>query len=1040
MNIETLLEAAKYVESGGALAIATAAEHSFTRGKDEVDNGDPKGASSYTPSILEKQLTGSPPPPKRARTKSPGPRYSETQHLLPPASQHVIPPPTSQAPITIATSIPVSSSSSIIQHAPRYPATTPPVSYHLYTHIPPQHLQQHHPVHQQQQQQQHHPRPSQQHPQLLPQHVQQHHFQALTHHQQAENQQPQRYVAASVANAVLSTQPPAPPPTHPPPVPPHPLLSPPPASSAGTSPRVVGPSQAMDLLQLAESQGHKYTTLNNVTSPRARSSPGSHHDNISPRLVHQIVSHNQWVAGERPGSPKQSPGHPKASGESDSNDSANDGSGKDKRAGIREVHNKLEKNRRAHLKDCFENLRNTVPNMEDKKAKTSNLSILRGALRFIQVLTRKERELEHELDRLVRQKIEAQQRLDLLKIKNGLTIGKPIKLPTLTGREEEEIEEDDDDDEEERLVVVEDKDVDVTVDDEIKNEVEDDQVSTSTASEAEEEERKSRAQSRSQSPLHQPVSSSHLSYSLPGVSYQQAFASFQGAIKETPPYTHAASRPVGLSRSANEAMLRFTTMRDAQPPQGSDPLRPKQKLPEAILPRHGSAPSLGTSAIPPQRTTYMQMTQDNVSSVLHSVANQISPVTRIETPIVVSQSSGALAGSVTRQTVSQLLGKQPVVRQPVRRQLSVSQLPVIQHPLQTPHHLLPRIMNTNPSLRLGFNPTTQGVIGPAKPVVTVGINSLLAQPSVIQTTSTHRTVISNGSGTTVPDPSTVTFTAKPTTPSVITASPFTTPIDTSPLITSVLGTSTAGVSRSTSLMTASVITQTLPVMSHTGHNQFIPPIALQSPANAGASLLFHPSSYIGLPHSMLPQPFLGSFAATRPSHIQLATSTQVSPSFAASQPLVHPSTQPIDSANLLALAQALPKQMPPAQFPSALSIGSLASPGTLLSTNLSAVNHGSFTTVSSTPISAAPAVKNAMSAAAPASKKSKSSASGSSGGKGSRSKHGKSLNGKTEIQITTSKIAETMATLANTQVIANNGHSTSTVNNRSSQQSVVVKL
>eukprot|EP00057_Strongylocentrotus_purpuratus_P006801 XP_011661275.1 PREDICTED: max-binding protein MNT isoform X2 [Strongylocentrotus purpuratus] len=897
MNIETLLEAAKYVESGGALASATAAEHSFTRGKDEVDNGDPKGASSYTPSILEKQLTGSPPPPKRARTKSPGPRYSETQHLLPPASQHVIPPPTSQAPITIATSIPVSSSSSIIQHAPRYPATTPPVSYHLYTHIPPQHLQQHHPVHQQQQQQQHHPRPSQQHPQLLPQHVQQHHFQALTHHQQAENQQPQRYVAASVANAVLSTQPPAPPPTHPPPVPPHPLLSPPPASSAGTSPRVVGPSQAMDLLQLAESQGHKYTTLNNVTSPRARSSPGSHHDNISPRLVHQIVSHNQWVAGERPGSPKQSPGHPKASGESDSNDSANDGSGKDKRAGIREVHNKLEKNRRAHLKDCFENLRNTVPNMEDKKAKTSNLSILRGALRFIQVLTRKERELEHELDRLVRQKIEAQQRLDLLKIKNGLTIGKPIKLPTLTGREEEEIEEDDDDDEEERLVVVEDKDVDVTVDDEIKNEVEDDQVSTSTASEAEEEERKSRAQSRSQSPLHQPVSSSHLSYSLPGVSYQQAFASFQGAIKETPPYTHAASRPVGLSRSANEAMLRFTTMRDAQPPQGSDPLRPKQKLPEAILPRHGSAPSLGTSAIPPQRTTYMQMTQDNVSSVLHSVANQISPVTRIETPIVVSQSSGALAGSVTRQTVSQLLGKQPVVRQPVRRQLSVSQLPVIQHPLQTPHHLLPRIMNTNPSL-----------------------------------------------------------------------------------------------------------------------------------------------SYIGLPHSMLPQPFLGSFAATRPSHIQLATSTQVSPSFAASQPLVHPSTQPIDSANLLALAQALPKQMPPAQFPSALSIGSLASPGTLLSTNLSAVNHGSFTTVSSTPISAAPAVKNAMSAAAPASKKSKSSASGSSGGKGSRSKHGKSLNGKTEIQITTSKIAETMATLANTQVIANNGHSTSTVNNRSSQQSVVVKL
>ncbi|XP_054748809.2 max-binding protein MNT-like [Lytechinus pictus] len=777
----------------------------------------------------------------------------------------------------------------------------------------------------------------------------------------------------------------------------------------------------MDLLQLGESQRNKYTTLTNVTSPRARgSSPGSHHGSMSPRLVHQIVSHNQWVAGERPVSPKQSPGNPKQSCESDSNDSANDGSGKDKRAGIREVHNKLEKNRRAHLKECFENLRKAVPNMEDKKAKTSNLSILRGALRFIQVLTRKERELEHELDRLVRQKIEAQQRLDLLKIKNGLTIGKPLKLPT--AREVEEMEEDDD--EEERLVVVEDKDVEVTVDDEKKNEVDDDQASTSTASEAEEEERKSRAQSRSQSPLHQPVSSSHLPFPLPGVSssYQQAFASFQGTMKEKLPYPNPTSRPIGLSRSANEAMLRLTTMRDVQSPPGSDPSRPKQKHPEAMLSRHGSAPSLGTSTIPPQRTTYMQMSQAK-STVLHSVASQISPAT-----IGASPSTGALAGSVTRQTVSQLLGKQPVVRQPVRRQLS-SQLPVIQSPLQTSHQLLPRIMST-PSLRLGFNPSTQGVMGPNKPVVTVGINSLLAQPSVIQTTSTHKTIISSGPGTTVPNPSTVTFTAKS---SVITASPLTTSAVTSPLTSSVLSTTIAGAPNTSSLMTASVITQTLPVMSHTGHSQLIPPIALQSPANPGASFLFtHPSNYIGLPHSMLPQPFLGSFAATRPSPIQLATSTQVSPSLATTQPLVHPSTQSLDSANLLALAQALPKQMPPAQYPSALSIGNLASSGALLSTNLPGVKHGPFTTVASTAVTAA---QNTVSASH-ASKRSKSS-----GGKGSRSKHGKNLNGKTEIQITTSKIAETMATLtSNTQVIAKNGHSASTVANRTSQQSVVVKL
>ena len=39
--------------------------------------------------------------------------------------------------------------------------------------------------------------------------------------------------------------------------------------------------------------------------------------------------------------------------------------------------------RRAHLKECFDNLKQQVPNMEDKK--TSNLSILRGALRYIQV-------------------------------------------------------------------------------------------------------------------------------------------------------------------------------------------------------------------------------------------------------------------------------------------------------------------------------------------------------------------------------------------------------------------------------------------------------------------------------------------------------------------------------------------------------------------------------------------------------------------------------------------------------------------------------
>ncbi|XP_041972521.1 max-binding protein MNT-like isoform X2 [Aricia agestis] len=84
------------------------------------------------------------------------------------------------------------------------------------------------------------------------------------------------------------------------------------------------------------------------------------------------------------------------------------------RAGTREVHNKLEKNRRAHLKECFELLKRQLPATPDDK-KTSNLAILGSAIRYIQVLRRKERECEHELERLAREKIAAQQRLATLK-------------------------------------------------------------------------------------------------------------------------------------------------------------------------------------------------------------------------------------------------------------------------------------------------------------------------------------------------------------------------------------------------------------------------------------------------------------------------------------------------------------------------------------------------------------------------------------------------------------------------------------------------
>ncbi|XP_028320554.1 max-binding protein MNT isoform X2 [Gouania willdenowi] len=86
-------------------------------------------------------------------------------------------------------------------------------------------------------------------------------------------------------------------------------------------------------------------------------------------------------------------------------------------AGTREVHNKLEKHRRAILKECFETLKKNIPNIDEKK--TSNLSVLRSALRYIQTLKRKEKEYEHDMERLAREKIATQQRLAELKNELG---------------------------------------------------------------------------------------------------------------------------------------------------------------------------------------------------------------------------------------------------------------------------------------------------------------------------------------------------------------------------------------------------------------------------------------------------------------------------------------------------------------------------------------------------------------------------------------------------------------------------------------------
>lgn len=82
-------------------------------------------------------------------------------------------------------------------------------------------------------------------------------------------------------------------------------------------------------------------------------------------------------------------------------------------AGTREVHNKLEKNRRAHLKECFNFLKKSIPSLEDRR--TSNLGILRGSLRYIQTLRRKEREHEAEMQKLAKDKISLQGKIHILK-------------------------------------------------------------------------------------------------------------------------------------------------------------------------------------------------------------------------------------------------------------------------------------------------------------------------------------------------------------------------------------------------------------------------------------------------------------------------------------------------------------------------------------------------------------------------------------------------------------------------------------------------
>ncbi|XP_055845907.1 uncharacterized protein LOC129911921 isoform X2 [Episyrphus balteatus] len=88
-------------------------------------------------------------------------------------------------------------------------------------------------------------------------------------------------------------------------------------------------------------------------------------------------------------------------------------------AGTREVHNKLEKHRRAQLKECFEQLKSQLQLKDEERKKTSNLSILGAALKHVMALKIKEQELEQQVELLAKEKINAQKKIVNLKRELG---------------------------------------------------------------------------------------------------------------------------------------------------------------------------------------------------------------------------------------------------------------------------------------------------------------------------------------------------------------------------------------------------------------------------------------------------------------------------------------------------------------------------------------------------------------------------------------------------------------------------------------------
>uniref|UniRef100_A0A6G1SQQ4 Max-binding protein MNT n=1 Tax=Aceria tosichella TaxID=561515 RepID=A0A6G1SQQ4_9ACAR len=77
----------------------------------------------------------------------------------------------------------------------------------------------------------------------------------------------------------------------------------------------------------------------------------------------------------------------------------------------RELHKTLEKNRRAHLRHCFEILKAELPDSDCVDKKTSHINIIKSAIRYVLALRQQECEIDNELQRLIRVKNELTEKL-----------------------------------------------------------------------------------------------------------------------------------------------------------------------------------------------------------------------------------------------------------------------------------------------------------------------------------------------------------------------------------------------------------------------------------------------------------------------------------------------------------------------------------------------------------------------------------------------------------------------------------------------------